>query len=37
MDPNDSLPFSQKSATGLYPELEEFSPHTHGLLLEDPF
>jgi hypothetical protein len=28
MDPEGSLPCSQEPATGLYPELDESSPHT---------
>jgi len=33
MEPKDSLPFSQWSTTGLYPEPVESSLHSHTLFL----
>jgi hypothetical protein len=37
MEPKGSLLRSQESATGPYPKLDEYSPHPHTLLTQDPF
>jgi hypothetical protein len=37
LEPEDSIPGSQESATGLYPEVDKSSPHIHILYLKTPF
>jgi hypothetical protein len=37
MESNGSLPYSQQSAIGPYPESDESSPHLPTLFLQDPF
>jgi hypothetical protein len=37
MEPEGSLQCPEEPATGLYPELDEWSPHPPTLLPEDPF
>jgi hypothetical protein len=37
MEPEGSLPYSQESATGPYPELDESSPYLPTLYPLDPF
>jgi hypothetical protein len=34
MDPGGSLPFSQKAATGPYPETLKYGPYTSTLFLQ---